>query len=486
MTSDDDRLTLWRELRGWPRYVQFGFAGLAVAVVASMFVIEPLYEPGFPDESAWPEGELPDSVAVGAVDGAADETGRPGEVGVYAGDPLWTAGVEEEGDQVAQVDQGVLRLADGRIALERDGAEAWSYEWEEFGPEVGVAGGVVIVSETAGGLDGEDYEWPGRQDTVALDLDTGEEVWRDREASFVTVFADAVLMTECTGDQDDRVGDCTLYARDPGDLSPRWSVPTYASARVVSGGSWTGEPAPDRLLVESFPTGHDSRVVTVYEDGAALAEVRAPGSVALAGDTVVVYDDYDDNPADGCTAVLAGHRFGDAAPVWEIEAETRKTADFASCGGLPTAEARDGRLPLTIDGVPSIVDAATGEAVWEAPVEGQAVALDEGADVLVVADWEAGEDGLAAYDAATGEERWRASAAFGSGDRAWAVGATLWLYGDAGMWGWSSYGVYAYDLATGEGVALPGTAAYFAPGVVVTSTGDYDAPVLSAWPVEVW
>ena len=61
-----------------------------------------------------------------------------------------------------------------------------------------------------------------------------------------------------------------------------------------------------------------------------------------------------------------------------------------------------------------------------------------------------------------------------------------WLYGDSSMWGWTSYDVFAYDLASGAGVAMPGSAAYFTDGEVVTSTGDYDAPVLNAWPNELW
>ena len=42
-----------------------------------------------------------------------------------------------DGAQVARVDQGTLRWADGRIELERDGETAWSYGWEstaERGP----------------------------------------------------------------------------------------------------------------------------------------------------------------------------------------------------------------------------------------------------------------------------------------------------------------------------------------------------------------
>jgi outer membrane protein assembly factor BamB len=480
----DPPALLWRELRSWPRYVQFGFAGLAAAVFAATFVVEPLYEPDFPDRSAWPEGELPTGIAIDAAETGSGESAALEGVEPYQGDPLWTATFAADGEQVARVDQGTLRWADGRIELERDGETAWSYGWESYGPDVGVADEVVVISESLGETTDTEYEWPGRRDTVALDLDTGEEVWRDQDASFVSVFADAVFMTECTGAQSDRLGDCTMYARDPVDRSEQWSIPTYASAQIDSDIAWTGAPAPDRLLVASYPTGNESRTVTVVENGERLLSVPTRSSTTLAGDTLIAYDEYDDNPADGCTAVLTGHRIGQSEPAWELEAMTRKTADFASCGGLPTVEARDGRLPLTIGGVPSIVDVATGDAVWEAPTEGQAIAV--APDTLVTADWEAEEDNLVAYDTATGEERWRANATFASGDATWSVGSTLWLHGRGDRWSGESSGVVAYNLTTGEGLALPGTADYFIPGRITTTSGDLDIVTRNLWPTELW
>ncbi|GAA1671796.1 hypothetical protein GCM10009830_17340 [Glycomyces endophyticus] len=482
MSTDPEPLPLWREFRSWPRTLQLGLAALALAVFGATFVIEPLYGSDFPDESAWPEGELPDGVPIDAA-APAPEAALPAGVELYDGDPLWTEAAED-GEQVAHLDAGTLRLTDSRLALEVDGRPVWSHEWEEYGAEVGVAGGVVVVSLAMDDLDDETYEWPGRQDTVALDLATGEEVWRDRDASFVTVFSDAVVMTECTGDQDDRIGDCTMYARDPANLDPLWSTPTYASARVLDSSPWTGEPAPERLLVESFPTGHDSRTVTAYRQGESLGSVATQAGAVLSGDTLVVYDDWDDNPADGCTATLAGHRLGESDPAWTVEAMTRKTEDLTSCGGLPAVTPVGGRLPLTIDGRPAVVDTETGATVWQSEQEGQAVAIHE--ESLAVVDWESEEDNLTLYDTATGAVLWSASAAFGSGDRATAVGSTLWLYGDASMWGWTSYDLYAYDLATGTATALPGTAAYFAPGELVTTTGDHDAPTLNAWPSDLW
>lgn len=485
MPPETDRATLWRELRSWPWYVQAGGAVLAAAILGSAFVIGPLTAPDFPDRSAWPEGEIPDQIAAAAEDPDEDTAAqRPEGVAEYQGDPLWTIEVEDEQEQIAWIDQGTLRLTKGRLELERDGRTVWSHEWEEYAPEIGVAGEVVVIAERLHDLGDADYEWPGRQDTVALDLDTGEEVWRDQDASFVSVFADAVVMTECTGHQQDRVGDCTLHVRDPADRSLRWSAPTYASAQVLASNSWTGEPMPDRLLVKSFPTGHESRTVSVYENGERLAGIATHDEASLAGDTLILYDDYDTNPADGCTATVSGLRLGESEPAWQIEATTFKTADLTYCGTLPTGRALDGKLPLTIDGVPSVVDAATGEILWEAPVEAQAIAL--GPDLLIAFDRESETDNLVAYDTAAGEERWRASAFLGPDDRAWTIESTLWLYGASSMWGWSSYDVYAYDLASGEGVALPGSVAYFAPGMVVTNTGEYDAPVLEAWPTSIW
>ncbi|MEU6859623.1 hypothetical protein AB0B28_12220 [Glycomyces sp. NPDC046736] len=484
---DDDHVTLWRELRSWPRTVQYGAAGLALAMIGATFALAPLHSPDFPGRSAWPEGELPQHVeSEPTTDTPEAASDLPAGISLYGGEPDWVAENDEDTAQIAHIDQGELHRTDGKLELQKDGTVVWSYTWEEFGPEIGIGEDVVVISKSPDDFTDDDYEWPGREDTVALDLDTGEEVWHDQEASFVSVFSDAVLMTECTGKQENHIGDCTLYARHPTDLRTLWSVPTYASAQAETGSSWTGTPLPERLLVASYPTGHSSRTVTVYEHGRALTSVATHGKTTLAGDTLVVYDDYDDNPADGCTASLAGHRFGQTDPAWQIEAMTRKTADYTYCGSLPASGEVDGKLPLTIDGVPSIVDLETGESIFEALTEGQALAIDPEATTLIVLDWDAGEDTLAAYDTATGTERWRASTAFGSGDRATVIGSTLWLYGDAGMWGWSSYTVYAYDLATGEGVALPGTVAYFLPGQIVTDTGDYDETILKAWPADLW
>jgi hypothetical protein len=479
MSTDPDTLPLWREFRSWPRTVQAGLAVLASAVFAATFFIEPLLGHDFPDESTWPAGEIPDGVPIDAAENAAEET-LPEGVERYSGEPLWTAEAEE-GEQIAHLGEDTLRLADGRFAVERDGDTVWSRDWKAYGAEIAVADDLVVLSLPMGDIADEDYDWPGRQDTVALDLATGDEVWRDQEASFVSVFADAVIMTECTGEQDDHVGDCTMYARDPADLSVQWSTPTYASARVVQDTAWTGESAPDRLLVESFPTGNESRTLTAYRDGDRLGSVATGGDAVLSDDTLIVYDDWDDNPADGCTAALAGYRLGESDPAWQLEAMTRKTDDLTSCGGLPTIDPVEGRLPLTVGGKASIVDVHTGATTWEG-AEGQAVALSE--NTVAVIDWEAAA--LKLYDTTTDAELWSAGADFGSGDRATVVGSTLWLYGDAGTWGWTSYDLYAYDLASGAGVALPGTASYFLPGEVVTATGEYDQETLNAWPSDLW
>lgn len=481
---------LWLELRSWPLPVQIGTGALAAAMVAASFALPALVAHGDVNESDWPQGELP--VADGAITAEAESGGDqdsgealPEGVEPYDGDPLWSFDLEQDGDTVAPIDQGLLFLTDEGLRLEDDGETVWEHPVEEFGPEIGVTDEVVIVSVSIdSAFEDEDYEWPGREDTVALDLETGEEVWRDQEASFVSVYSDAVLMTECTGEQDAHIGDCTLYARDPENLETLWSTPTYASAQAVDGGNWTGEPLPDPLLIASYPNGHEDRTVTVYENGNPLASIQTHDSAVVSGETLVLYDDYDDNPADGCTAALAGYDLRGGGPVWEIEAETAKTADLVRCGELATVSPREGMLALTIDGEPSVVDVVTGETAWTAPEPGRALALDEDAATLVVAR-ESETENLVAYDVESGEERWRATAALEASTQTSSVGATLWIHGSGSMWGWSSYGVTAYEFASGRGTVLPGSVAGFRPGEVLTSEG-YDPETLSAWPVDPW
>ncbi|WP_026923400.1 outer membrane protein assembly factor BamB family protein [Glycomyces arizonensis] len=480
---------MWRELRSWPLYVQIGVAAVAVGSLVLAFALPAIMRPSRSGEADWPDGEIKGVNNTITVDeGSTESEPEPPEsVSVYDGEPLWSYRLDADSGAVTQVDQGTLVRTDGSLRLIADDETVWEHTWEDYAPEIGVAGEVVVISgEGSEDVLEDDEPWPGRQDTVALDLGTGEEVWHDEESSFVTVFSDAVMMTECTGEQDDHIGDCTLYARDPVDLSTLWSTPTYASARVVSGSSWTGEAAPERLVVESFPTGHDSRTVTVYENGDSLGSVPTQASVDLAGDTMLVYDDWDDNPADGCTAAVTAYRLGESEPAWEAAVATRKSGDLSSCGDLPAITAYDGKLPLTVENTPAVVDVATGEAVWTAPAEGQAYALSPDGGTLIATDWESEEDNLVAYDIGTGEERWRATADVGSQSQATVIGSTLWIHGDASMWGWSDYNVIAYNLDTGEGVALPGSVSAFAPGEIIMTDDDYETPELTAWPVDLW
>lgn len=474
---------MWRELRSWPLYVQIGVGAAALAAVVLAFVIPLIAGPAYPDESEWPEGELPEaSGSIEPAEGPEEEDSLPEGVSTYDGEPLWTHQLDTDSGSVTQLDQGTLVRTGDSLRLIADEATVWEHTWEDFSPEIGVAGDVVVI--TGGAIEGA--PWPGRKETIALDLDTGDEVWSNEDASFVTVFSDAVLMSECGGDQEGNIGDCTLYARDPADLSTLWSEPTYASVQAVSPSSWTGEPLPEQLIVESFPHGLEDRTVSVLEDGGEVASVQTDDSVVLEDRMMIVYDDYDDNPADGCTASVAGYRFGEDDPAWELEADMRKSADLSSCGELPNTAPRDGMLPLTIDGAPALVDLETGEAVWTGSGEGQAYTISEDAGTLIAADWESEEDNLIAYDVDSGEELWRATAGVEDSTQATAVGSTLWLYGSGSMWGWSSSGVVAYDLGTGEGFALPGSISTFAPGEVVMTDGDYETPTLTAWPVDLW
>lgn len=478
---------MWRELRSWPMSVQIGVAAVGLGSIVLAFAVPAIVDRGDAGDPARPEGELPTAADIPETSEApaAEDGNLPEGVSVYDGEPLWTHRPDEEASAVAHVDQGTLVRSEESLRLITDEETVWEHTWEEFAPEIGVAGEVVVISTDGDG----DAPWPGRQETVAFDLDTGEEVWRDEDASFVTVFSDAVLMSECGGGQDERIGDCTLYARDPQTLSTLWSTPTYASVQALSSSDWSGEPLPEPLLVESFPTGHASRTVSALGPGGEeLVAIRTQsGAVAAAAERMLlVHDDYDDNPADGCTAVVQGHRFGEDEPAWEIETQTRKSADLRSCGSLPSTAVRDGRLPLTIDGVPAVVDTTNGETVWTAPDEGQAYTLSEDAGTLVAVDWESEEDNLVAYDIESGEVLWRSSAAVEASTRAKAIGSTLWIYGSSSIWGWSDLNVTAYNLDTGEGVALPGSVSSFSPEQIVMSDGETDETQFTAWPIELW
>ncbi|WP_100445329.1 outer membrane protein assembly factor BamB family protein [Glycomyces xiaoerkulensis] len=485
MSSDESGHGMWRELRSWPLYAQIGVVAFAAAAIALGLALPAIHSGlNTVDRSAWPEGELPDAemgATVAVDEPARDGPALPDGVAAYDGEPLWSE-PSEGGDQVAHVDPGTLVLVEGSLRLETDDRTAWEYTWDSYRAEVGLAGGTVIVSSV---LEGDD-SWPSTQDTVALDLETGEEVWRDRDASFVTVFSDTLLMTECTGEQDDRIGDCTLHARNPADLSLRWSTPTYASARVISPSPWTGRPMPEPVLVESFPTGHGSRTVTAYGgDGAELHRVRTDGGAIASEGHLIVYDHHDRNPADGCTAHLTGYAPG-GDPQWELEAALAVTDDLRYCGDLPGVVPQDGKLALTVDGLPAVVDLTDGEPVWSAPTEGRAMALGPDADVLVAADWEAEEDNLRAYDTETGDELWRSTASLDADTPTSVTGSTLWIHGGDDQWGWRDYGAFGYRLGTGEVRALPGAVAYTASGEIVTRVGDHDDAELQAWPADLW
>ena len=114
----------------------------------STFVLEPLAAHDFPDRSEWPEGEIPDGIAVGTVDDPDEPgSGLPAGIAVYQGEPQWSARLTEDGEEVAEVDQGLLRLTDERLELEQDGATVWTHQLGSFA-EVGVADEVVVIAES--------------------------------------------------------------------------------------------------------------------------------------------------------------------------------------------------------------------------------------------------------------------------------------------------------------------------------------------------
>src|SRR5690606_25008589 len=117
--------------------------------------------PDHPDEADWPDGEIAaaGSATAAAEDPAEAEPELPEGVSAYDGEPLWSYRLDVDSGSVTKVDQGTLVHSDGSLRLVAENETVWEHTWEDYGPEIGVAGEVVVISR--GGL--EDAPWPGRQ-----------------------------------------------------------------------------------------------------------------------------------------------------------------------------------------------------------------------------------------------------------------------------------------------------------------------------------
>jgi hypothetical protein len=346
----------------------------------------------------------------GEPTGAPDPPGRG--PAVTAAEPAWQVDLPEDlrlTDLAVIAGGYLLRTREALVALGEDGEQRWAYDLDDSYYDARAGQDVVLVSYEHP----TDDRWPQPKVIVALDPATGETLWEEDEASFWAAVEGTVYMSVCYGGQHGRIGECQLSARDPLTNAVRWSIPTYASAKVINdGGDLAMRSQPPYLVLESFPTGHESRTITTIDPdsgrqlGAGFAGYH--GTV-MTPETLISVDDSDDNPADGCIVELTGYDLASGAEVWTYSSATYKEYDGTYCGDQPDRDTSTGRLAVTNeDGLPEVLDPGTGEVEWTAPREGLGLAASN--EVLVVLEG-AGEDGaLVVYDLSRGDERWRVPA----------------------------------------------------------------------------
>ena len=402
-----------------PRRRRLVLAAAALVVVAAVVVTLVVTIPG-DDDRPVPSGTMPtlgNQFAVPTRGTPPPGPADPSSLPPYPGAPLWNVQLPGEENQYgsptfAVSDHGyVLQNDKELLGLDRSGTEVWRFTPPEVDYyTVRVTGPQVLV-----GYASDEDRWPQPQVITALDAATGKQLWRETEASLWAATTDTVYLSVCYGGQNNRVGDCTLSARDPRTNTIRWGVQTYASSRVVNDSeSIQTAPTPAHLLIAAYPTGADSLVISAHDPdtGAKLGSgYRGPdgriGQIDLATErSVVTVDDDDDNPANGCTATITGFALS-GAERWRHTARTAKEHDGKRCGRLPVTY-DGGRMGFTAtDGAPRVVNVDTGAIEWTAPADGQAVAV-SGTTLLVVERGAQSADGeLVAYRIGDTEPLWR-------------------------------------------------------------------------------
>ena len=403
----------------------------------------------------------------------------------------------EDGDLVLVADRGgevtAYNVADGSLAWTRS-LEGGTLR----GPAVADEEGVTVVADDTGGIYGletgtGDLRWeqrtvyyPSQPFAVgdgrvvslgdgtrleAYSLEDGEPVWASDVdgTTSAPVLVGSSLVTATT--------DARLEVRDPSDghLTHGWDLP------VSGGGTVEG---PIGLVA-------DALVVNVDHDGPGLASglyaypVDADGARdGIAFDTVL----RDAADGSGGPAVLAGDTMfvpGFDQAVYRVRADNSTTKLFQADGLVPGLAVAGDLLLAQKDKELRAYPVDGEDPVWTYPVpEGYPGQVPAASDDTVFVPLN--QEGLAAVDRATGEERWRLplSLAFGSttplvlpdgdvvyggaalarydattGEQEWSIlDGVLFgsaAYADGVVYGWVSRalgesGLGAYDAETGE------------------------------------
>lgn len=326
------------------------------------------------------------------------------------GEPLWEAEFAQRDDfEKFQVQRsGDIFLVHGDTAvwaMSKGGKELWDLEPPEpDDPDtdeisVDVVGEVALVSYDKP----DDDPWPDRQIVRALDVESGETLWKDDDVAFHTVVGDIVYTTRCNGKQNGRFDNCMVASRDVRTGVSDWTAPTQASARVKPAAIGAhGQDGPQFLLLTVFPNGHEDRTMRTLDPQRAQyfgAQIEVFDRVESATDTLVDGGDWDDDSSDGCSNELTGLDLFTGEPRWQHTWKTKPDGD--NCDSL-LGDTRHGDLITANDarGLPFLLDLRTGQSQWKGDAEAWVPWLDarrvllkepEGGDLRMV-DHRSGED----------------------------------------------------------------------------------------------
>ncbi|MDO9457205.1 PQQ-binding-like beta-propeller repeat protein [Nocardioides sp.] len=270
-------------------------------------------------------------------------------------------------------------------------------------------GDVPVVEPTVRG---------GIHAVIALDPQTGEELWSTPSNGYSADDDRRVFVTSCTGERtDDSDGVCTMTARDPRSGAVLWTsyLGTYTENTSVVGG---------RLLVQAFRDGHRSSFLTLDPaSGAVLdddVDDEDPDYYADAIDERrLAKVDKDPRAKDGCRSTVTVYDL-DGTRLWSTTLRTRplKYTPKRCDDPFVYAAGRD----VAVSGLfypLRILDGRTGKVRWTARTAGHLEAVAAGTVVVQETD----SNDTVAYDLRTGADRWRLPLITG---------------------GWTSYGGYLY------------------------------------------
>lgn len=394
--------------------------GFALVVLAS--ALTGIFNGGFDPYEGAPDRELEEAPAGYSAPEAGDSAqpdAEPVEAPEFDGDPKWSVSTpgDDRTGSIRVLDDGyVYADREGLLArLDSDGETMWDAELDDgYGSSFAIAGSTVLISKNHP----DDDRWPQPKIVTAYDIDSGDELWEEAEASFWTVADDTLYMSVCYGGQNDSIGDCTMSAREPRTNSVTWSTPTYASSQLAGTGTHSASQTP-YLIVKSFPSGHASqRLHTMHADtGADLGfSMSTHKQTEALGDLLVHFDDSDDNPADGCTADIGGFDPVTGETEWETTVYLPKHDDGSECSYIQDKTVGDGLFGWTDgEGMPHALDLSDGEIVWSGDDAAEVVKSVDGSVLARLDEADADAD-LVLYDVESGATVWQTSShGMGSG-----------------------------------------------------------------------